>query len=83
MTSDGKVCVLSGGVGGAKLVLGMSRVLNSEEFVVVANTGDDFVHLGLHVSPDIDTLVYTLAGLVDEERGWGLKAETSNFLGAL
>ena len=60
MTSDGKVCVLSGGVGGAKLVLGMSRVLNSEEFVVVANTGDDFVHLGLHVSPDIDTLVYTL-----------------------
>ena len=64
MTSDGKVCVLSGGVGGAKLVLGMSRVLNSEEFVVVANTGDDFVHLGLHVSPDIDTLVYTLAELV-------------------
>ena len=83
MTSDGKVCVLSGGVGGAKLVLGMSRVLNSEEFVVVANTGDDFVHLGLHVSPDIDTLVYTLAGLVDEERGWGLKDETWNFLGAL
>ena len=83
MTSDGKVCVLSGGVGGAKLVLGMSWVLNSEEFVVVANTGDDFVHLGLHVSPDIDTLVYTLAGLVDEERGWGLKDETWNFLGAL
>ena len=74
---------MSGGVGGAKLVLGMSRVLNSEEFVVVANTGDDFVHLGLHVSPDIDTLVYTLAGLVDEERGWGLKDESWNFLGAV
>ena len=65
MTSDGKVCILSGGVGGAKLVLGMSEILDPKEFIVVANTGDDFVHLGLHISPDIDTLVYTLAGMVD------------------
>ena len=59
MISDGKVCILSGGVGGAKLVLGMSEILDPKEFIVVANTGDDFVHLGLHISPDIDTLVYT------------------------
>ena len=83
MTSDGKVCILSGGVGGAKLVLGMSEILDSKEFIVVANTGDDFVHLGLHISPDIDTLVYTLAGMVDEKRGWGLKDESWNFLGAV
>ena len=83
MTSDGKVCILSGGVGGAKLVLGMSEILDPKEFIVVANTGDDFVHLGLHISPDIDTLVYTLAGMVDEKRGWGLKDESWNFLSAL
>ena len=83
MTSDGKVCILSGGVGGAKLVLGMSEILDPKEFIVVANTGDDFVHLGLHISPDIDTLVYTLAGMVDEKRGWGLKDESWNFLGAV
>ena len=83
MTSDGKVCILSGGVGGAKLVLGMSEILDPKEFIVVANTGDDFVHLGLHISPDIDTLVYTLAGMVDEKRGWGLKEESWNFLGAV
>ena len=83
MTSDGKVCILSGGVGGAKLVLGMSEILDPKEFIVVANTGDDFVHLGLHISPDIDTLVYTLAGMVDEKRGWGLKDESWNFLSAV
>ena len=83
MTSDGKVCILSGGVGGAKLVLGMSEILDPKEFIVVANTGDDFVHLGLHISPDIDTLVYTLAGMVDEKRGWGLKDESWNFLDAV
>ncbi len=83
MTSNGKVCILSGGVGGAKLVLGMSEILDPKEFIVVANTGDDFVHLGLHISPDIDTLVYTLAGMVDEKRGWGLKDESWNFLGAV
>ena len=83
MTSDRKVCILSGGVGGAKLVLGMSEILDPKEFIVVANTGDDFVHLGLHISPDIDTLVYTLAGMVDEKRGWGLKDESWNFLSAV
>ena len=74
------LCVLSGGVGGAKLVLGLSQVLNNDDFMTIVNTGDDFVHLGLQICPDIDTLIYTLAELVDQERGWGLKDESWNFL---
>ena len=74
------LCVLSGGVGGAKLVLGLSRTLNNEDFMTIVNTGDDFVHLGLKICPDIDTIIYTLAELVDQERGWGLKDESWNFL---
>ena len=58
-----RVIALSGGIGGAKLALGLSQVLPPEELMVVANTGDDFEHLGLSISPDIDTLTYTLAGL--------------------
>lgn len=77
------VAVLSGGVGGAKLVLGMAQVLSAEEMVVVANTADDFRHLGLHVAPDIDTVVYTLSGLADRERGWGRQDETWTFMAAL
>ena len=61
--SKGLVVALSGGVGGAKLALGLSRVLPADELLVVANTGDDFEHLGLQISPDIDTLTYMLAGL--------------------
>jgi len=57
------VVALSGGVGGAKLALGLSRILPADELLVVANTGDDFEHLGLSISPDIDTLTYTLAGI--------------------
>ena len=74
------LCVLSGGVGGAKLVLGLSRVLNNKDFMTIVNTGDDFVHLGLKICPDIDTIIYTLADLVDQKRGWGLKDESWNFL---
>ena len=57
------VLALSGGVGGAKLVLGLSKLVPSDRLVVIANTGDDFEHLGFSISPDIDTLLYTLAGL--------------------
>ena len=78
------LCVaLSGGVGGAKLSLGLSRCLASEDLLVVANTGDDFEHLGLHVSPDLDTVMYTLAGLDNQETGWGLAGESWSFLEAL
>jgi len=78
-----RVLALSGGVGGAKLALGLSRVLAPEALVVVANTGDDFEHLGLSISPDIDTLTYVLAGLDDAQRGWGRADETWHFMAAL
>lgn len=78
-----RVLALSGGVGGAKLALGLSRVLPAEELLVVANTGDDFEHLGLSISPDIDTLTYVLAGLDDAQRGWGRADESWNFMAAL
>jgi len=74
------VLALSGGVGGAKLALGLSRVLPPGDLTIVANTGDDFEHLGLSISPDIDTLVYTLAGLANAELGWGRRDETWNFM---
>jgi len=74
--SGGRFLALSGGVGGAKLALGLARVLRDEELVVVANTADDFEHLGLHISPDLDTVMYTLAGLSSLSRGWGLAGES-------
>ncbi|MBV8766360.1 MAG: 2-phospho-L-lactate transferase [Hyphomicrobiales bacterium] len=73
---------LSGGVGGSKLSLGLSHLLGSR-LTIVVNTGDDFEHLGLHVSPDIDTTLYTLAGLVNEETGWGRRDESWNFMRAI
>lgn len=77
------VLALSGGVGGAKLALGLARVLSPGALTVVANTGDDFEHLGFHISPDIDTLIYTLAGIQNPETGWGRADETWSFMGAL
>ncbi len=68
--------VLSGGVGGAKFALGLSRVLRPEQLTIIANTSDDFSHLGLAISPDLDTLMYTLAGVVNEDSGWGCRDET-------
>lgn len=79
----GRVVALSGGIGGAKLALGLSRILPADELVVVANTGDDFEHLGLAISPDLDTLMYTLAGLADEAQGWGLAGESWGFMAML
>jgi LPPG:FO 2-phospho-L-lactate transferase len=77
------VLALSGGIGGAKLALGLCRILPAGALTVVANTGDDFEHLGLHVSPDLDTLLYTLAGLDNPETGWGRREETWTFMAAL
>ncbi len=70
------VVAFAGGVGGAKLALGLSRVLSPEELTIVVNTGDDAEFFGLHVSPDLDTVMYTLAGLANPETGWGLAGET-------
>jgi LPPG:FO 2-phospho-L-lactate transferase len=78
-----RVIALSGGVGGAKLALGLSRVLPQGDLTVIANTGDDFEHLGLAISPDIDTLLYTLAGLDNPATGWGRRDESWNFMAAL
>jgi LPPG:FO 2-phospho-L-lactate transferase len=77
------VLALSGGIGGAKLALGLYRILPPGALTVVANTGDDFEHLGLAISPDIDTLLYTLAGLDNPELGWGRRDETWTFMAAL
>jgi LPPG:FO 2-phospho-L-lactate transferase len=77
------VLALSGGIGGAKLALGLYRVLPPGELTVVVNTGDDFEHLGLAISPDIDTLLYTLAGINNPEFGWGRHNETWTFMAAL
>ncbi len=81
--SDRHYLAITGGVGGAKLALGLSRMLNSDQLGFIVNTGDDFVHLGLHISPDIDTLVYTLAELSNVETGWGRASESWQFMAAL
>jgi LPPG:FO 2-phospho-L-lactate transferase len=80
---DGKVLALAGGTGGAKLALGLARVLPSEELVIVVNTGDDECFHGLHVSPDLDTIMYTLADLVNQETGWGIAGDTFKALSML
>jgi LPPG:FO 2-phospho-L-lactate transferase len=81
--ADGRVLALSGGVGGAKLALGLYRILPRDTLTIVANTGDDFEHLGLQVAPDLDTLLYTLSGQDNPELGWGRRGETWNFMAAL
>jgi LPPG:FO 2-phospho-L-lactate transferase len=75
-----RVIALSGGIGGAKLALGLDRVLSPRELILVANTGDDFDHLGFHICPDIDTLIYTLGGVSNTELGWGRADETWAFM---
>jgi LPPG:FO 2-phospho-L-lactate transferase len=71
---------LAGGVGGAKLAHGLARVLAPGQLTIAVNTADDFRHLGLHVSPDLDSVMYKLADLNDLERGWGLRDESWQFM---
>src|SRR4029077_14215300 len=73
------IVALAGGVGGAKLADGLAAVIG-DDLAVVVNTGDDFEHLGLYVSPDLDTVTYTLAGIANPETGWGIAGESWNFL---
>lgn len=80
---EGQVLALSGGVGGAKLALGLEDMLPPGRLQVLVNTGDDFEHLGLRISPDIDTLLYTLSGRANEQLGWGLSGETWQAMQAL
>ena len=78
-----EIVALTGGVGGAKLALGLDRLFPAGRLACVANTGDDFDHLGLRICPDVDTLMYTLAGCSDPERGWGRANETWTFMRVL
>lgn len=81
--SGAHVAALSGGVGGAKLALGLYRVLPAGSLTVIVNTADDFDHLGLRVCPDLDTTLYTLADLAQVELGWGRRDESWAFMDAL
>ncbi len=84
MTGDKpEILALSGGVGGAKLAMGLARTLPADALLVVANVGDDFDHLGLRITPDIDTLIYTIAGLNNWSQGWGRADETWSFMDTL
>jgi LPPG:FO 2-phospho-L-lactate transferase len=78
-----RVVALAGGVGGSKLVDGLSEALPPDHLTVIVNTGDDFEHLDLTVCPDMDTIIYTLAGLANPQTGWGRVDETWNFLATL
>ncbi len=78
-----RIAALAGGVGGAKLAHGLAQALPSSNLTVIVNTGDDFEHLGFQISPDLDTVTYTLAGLSNPDTGWGVAGDTFEFLGAL
>jgi LPPG:FO 2-phospho-L-lactate transferase len=75
-----RVAVLAGGVGGARFTHGLVRVVEPRGVTVIGNVGDDFEPYGLHVSPDLDTMLYTLAGLIDEAKGWGVKGDSARAL---
>lgn len=77
------ITALAGGVGAARFLQGLVRVVPEEEITVIVNTGDDIELHGLHISPDLDIVMYTLAGIVDEEKGWGVRGDTFNCLGML
>ncbi len=77
------ITVIAGGVGAARFLRGLVEIVPAEEITVIVNTGDDTVFHGLHVSPDIDTVTYTVSGAIDAERGWGLGGESWTAMGAL
>ncbi|QIB64494.1 2-phospho-L-lactate transferase [Kineobactrum salinum] len=81
--TDASILALSGGVGGAKLCLGLADVLPPAALHIASNTADDFEHLGLTICPDIDTVLYTLAGVSNQRQGWGLEGESWQVLAAL
>ena len=77
------IIALSGGVGGAKLAAGLAQTLAPDELLTVANTGDDFRHLGLHIAPDLDSVMYALAGIENRDAGWGVADEGWRFMESL
>lgn len=83
MSARKRIVALCGGVGGAKLALGLANLESNFGLTIIANTGDDFEHLGLSISPDIDTITYTLAGIANPDTGWGRAEETWSFMESL
>src|SRR5207249_5772105 len=81
--TDMRVLTLAGGTGAAKLIRGLATCMPQRDLTVIGNTGDDTEVWGLRVSPDLDTVMYALAGMLDVERGWGLAGETFNCLAAM
>ena len=77
------ITALAGGVGAARFLTGLLKIVNGKDLSIIVNTGDDIELFGLHISPDIDIVTYTLAGIVDEEKGWGIKGDTFHYLEAL
>jgi LPPG:FO 2-phospho-L-lactate transferase len=77
------ITALAGGVGAARFLTGLMKLVNGKDLSVIVNTGDDIELFGLHISPDVDIVTYTLAGIVDEERGWGIRGDTFHCLEAL
>jgi LPPG:FO 2-phospho-L-lactate transferase len=77
------ITALAGGVGAARFLTGLVRLVNGGDLSIIVNTGDDINLFGLHISPDVDIVTYTLAGIVDEEKGWGIKGDTFQCLEAL
>lgn len=77
------ILALAGGVGGSRFANGLAQCLSASDLVIAVNTGDDFEHLGLLVSPDLDTVMYTLAGQNNPATGWGLANESWHFMDAL
>jgi LPPG:FO 2-phospho-L-lactate transferase len=82
-TNNPKIVALAGGVGGARLVQGLARILSPDQLSIVVNTGDDFEHFGLTICPDLDTVTYTLAGLSNPGTGWGIEGDTFTCLEAI
>jgi LPPG:FO 2-phospho-L-lactate transferase len=78
-----RLALLAGGTGAAKLLRGLAAMVDPDALTVIGNTGDDLLWWGLHVSPDLDTLTYTLAGLIDDTRGWGINGDTFRCLAAM
>ena len=70
------ITALAGGVGAARFLTGLVQLVNTKDLSIIVNTGDDIELFGLHISPDIDIMAYTLAGIVDEAKGWGIKGDT-------
>src|SRR3989304_6696444 len=77
------ITALAGGIGAAKLLTGLVKHVKEENLAIIVNTGDDIELYGLHISPDLDIVAYTLAGIVDEEKGWGIRGDTFHCLDML